>query len=165
MVCCLKVRAATPIPSHVLIVHHISSPCSLFLDPSLRYFRPEQTIILFDWDDTLCPSNWIREVRFRVEFGTIILNLVTQTCFKPVCVCEPMFWRDQTCACVHLSTTSLQPSCMAPELIFGIGLRMQHCNYREQHSHVSMLTLAESTGLEFLQTLSSRREVLPSLSY
>lgn len=27
----------------------------------MRYFRPEQTIILFDWDDTLCPSNWIRE--------------------------------------------------------------------------------------------------------
>jgi len=24
------------------------------------YFRPEQTIILLDWDDTLCPSSWIR---------------------------------------------------------------------------------------------------------
>jgi len=25
------------------------------------YSRPEQTIILFDWDDTLCPSTWIRD--------------------------------------------------------------------------------------------------------
>eukprot|EP00439_Symbiodinium_sp_Y106_P067952 s1993_g11.t1 len=33
-----------------------------------EYFRPEQTIILFDWDDTLCPSNWIRENRPALSF-------------------------------------------------------------------------------------------------
>ncbi|CAJ1334396.1 unnamed protein product [Effrenium voratum] len=33
-----------------------------------EYIRPEQTIILFDWDDTLCPSNWIRENRPALSF-------------------------------------------------------------------------------------------------
>jgi len=33
-----------------------------------EYFKPEQTIILFDWDDTLCPSNWIRENRPVLSF-------------------------------------------------------------------------------------------------
>lgn len=33
-----------------------------------EYFRPEQTIIMFDWDDTLCPSNWIREGRPTLSF-------------------------------------------------------------------------------------------------
>jgi len=33
-----------------------------------EYFKPEQTIILFDWDDTLCPSNWIRENRPTLSF-------------------------------------------------------------------------------------------------
>jgi len=33
-----------------------------------EYFKPEQTIILFDWDDTLCPSNWIRENRPSLSF-------------------------------------------------------------------------------------------------
>merc|ERR1719329_1974413 len=33
-----------------------------------EYFRPDQTIILFDWDDTLCPSNWIRENRPVLSF-------------------------------------------------------------------------------------------------
>lgn len=32
------------------------------------FFKPEQTIILFDWDDTLCPSNWIRENRPALSF-------------------------------------------------------------------------------------------------
>jgi hypothetical protein len=32
------------------------------------YIKPEQTIILFDWDDTLCPSNWIRENRPALSF-------------------------------------------------------------------------------------------------
>jgi len=32
------------------------------------YLKPEQTIILFDWDDTLCPSNWIRENRPALSF-------------------------------------------------------------------------------------------------
>lgn len=32
------------------------------------YLKPEQTIILFDWDDTLCPSNWIRENRPVLSF-------------------------------------------------------------------------------------------------
>lgn len=35
---------------------------------SAEYFRPDQTIILFDWDDTLCPSNWIRENRPALSF-------------------------------------------------------------------------------------------------
>jgi len=33
-----------------------------------EYFKPNQTIILFDWDDTLCPSNWIRENRPALSF-------------------------------------------------------------------------------------------------
>lgn len=33
-----------------------------------EYFNPEQTIILLDWDDTLCPSNWIRENRPALSF-------------------------------------------------------------------------------------------------
>lgn len=33
-----------------------------------EYFRPDQTIIAFDWDDTLCPSNWIRENRPALSF-------------------------------------------------------------------------------------------------
>jgi len=33
-----------------------------------EYFKPEQTIILFDWDDTLCPSNWIRDNRPVTSF-------------------------------------------------------------------------------------------------
>jgi len=33
-----------------------------------EYFKPEQTVILFDWDDTLCPSNWIRENRPALSF-------------------------------------------------------------------------------------------------
>jgi hypothetical protein len=33
-----------------------------------EYYKPEQTLILFDWDDTLCPSNWIRENRPALSF-------------------------------------------------------------------------------------------------
>merc|ERR1719428_1496716 len=33
-----------------------------------EYFKPEQTIILFDWDDTLCPSHWIRGNRGSTSF-------------------------------------------------------------------------------------------------
>eukprot|EP00929_Paragymnodinium_shiwhaense_P104723 TRINITY_DN693_c0_g1_i1.p1 TRINITY_DN693_c0_g1~~TRINITY_DN693_c0_g1_i1.p1 ORF type:complete len:360 (-),score=45.52 TRINITY_DN693_c0_g1_i1:290-1264(-) len=33
-----------------------------------EFYKPEQTIILFDWDDTLCPSNWIRENRPALSF-------------------------------------------------------------------------------------------------
>jgi hypothetical protein len=33
-----------------------------------EYFKPEQTLILFDWDDTLCPSNWIRDNRPALSF-------------------------------------------------------------------------------------------------
>jgi len=33
-----------------------------------EYFKPEQTVLLFDWDDTLCPSNWIRENRPALSF-------------------------------------------------------------------------------------------------
>jgi hypothetical protein len=34
------------------------------------YFRPEQTIILFDWDDTLCPSTWIRDNQPALNYFT-----------------------------------------------------------------------------------------------
>lgn len=33
-----------------------------------EYLSPEQTIILFDWDDTLCPSSWIRQNRPALSF-------------------------------------------------------------------------------------------------
>jgi hypothetical protein len=32
------------------------------------YFKPDQTIILLDWDDTLCPSTWIRGNRGALSF-------------------------------------------------------------------------------------------------
>jgi hypothetical protein len=32
------------------------------------YFKPEQTIIIFDWDDTLCPSSWIRANKHHLSF-------------------------------------------------------------------------------------------------
>lgn len=32
------------------------------------YFRPDQTIIIFDWDDTLCPSSWIRANKRVLSF-------------------------------------------------------------------------------------------------
>jgi hypothetical protein len=35
-----------------------------------EYFRPEETIILFDWDDTLCPSHWIRANKPALGFHT-----------------------------------------------------------------------------------------------
>lgn len=28
-----------------------------------EWFKPEQTILIFDWDDTLCPSTWLKENR------------------------------------------------------------------------------------------------------
>jgi hypothetical protein len=33
-----------------------------------EFFKPEQTIIIFDWDDTLCPSSWIRENKRVLSF-------------------------------------------------------------------------------------------------
>jgi len=33
-----------------------------------EYFKPEQTIIIFDWDDTLCPSSWIRANKKDLSF-------------------------------------------------------------------------------------------------
>jgi len=33
-----------------------------------EFFKPEQTIILYDWDDTLCPSHWIRKNRPELSF-------------------------------------------------------------------------------------------------
>uniref|UniRef100_A0A7S0AU25 Uncharacterized protein n=1 Tax=Pyrodinium bahamense TaxID=73915 RepID=A0A7S0AU25_9DINO len=32
------------------------------------YFKPEQTIIIFDWDDTICPSTWIQANRHVLSF-------------------------------------------------------------------------------------------------
>jgi hypothetical protein len=32
------------------------------------FARPDQTIIIFDWDDTLCPSSWIRANRSELSF-------------------------------------------------------------------------------------------------
>jgi hypothetical protein len=35
------------------------------LNSQLKFMDPDQTIILFDWDDTICPSTWVRShVRF-----------------------------------------------------------------------------------------------------
>merc|ERR1711871_671871 len=36
--------------------------------PQAEFFKPEQTIILLDWDDTLCPSHWIRSNRPTLGF-------------------------------------------------------------------------------------------------
>lgn len=34
-----------------------------------EYSDPEQTVILFDWDDTLCPSTWIKKNRPILSFS------------------------------------------------------------------------------------------------
>jgi len=33
-----------------------------------EFFKPDQTIIIFDWDDTLCPSSWIRANKRVLSF-------------------------------------------------------------------------------------------------
>jgi len=33
-----------------------------------EFFKTENTIIIFDWDDTLCPSSWIRQNRRTLSF-------------------------------------------------------------------------------------------------
>jgi hypothetical protein len=33
-----------------------------------EYFHPKQSIIIFDWDDTLCPSHWIRINRPKLQY-------------------------------------------------------------------------------------------------
>jgi len=33
-----------------------------------EYFKPDQTLIIFDWDDTLCPSSWIRGNKRELSF-------------------------------------------------------------------------------------------------
>lgn len=33
-----------------------------------EYFKPDQTLIIFDWDDTLCPSSWIRANKRELSF-------------------------------------------------------------------------------------------------
>jgi hypothetical protein len=37
-------------------------------DSSLEYFMPHQTLIIFDYDDSLCPSNWIRRNRPTLNY-------------------------------------------------------------------------------------------------
>jgi hypothetical protein len=32
------------------------------------YFHPQQSIVIFDWDDTLCPSHWIRINRPKLQY-------------------------------------------------------------------------------------------------
>ena len=32
------------------------------------YFHPRQSIVIFDWDDTLCPSHWIRINRPKLQY-------------------------------------------------------------------------------------------------
>jgi hypothetical protein len=34
----------------------------------VEFATPEQTILIFDWDDTLCPSHWIRHHRPTLQF-------------------------------------------------------------------------------------------------
>lgn len=33
-----------------------------------EYFHPKQSMVIFDWDDTLCPSHWIRMNRPRLQY-------------------------------------------------------------------------------------------------
>lgn len=37
-----------------------SAPMFDVTNSQLRFMEPDQTIIIFDWDDTLCPSTWMR---------------------------------------------------------------------------------------------------------
>lgn len=75
-----RIAGNAPAPGSSLLPNR--TPPAARLKPSVRetiesitstgsqaeYFKPEQTIILFDWDDTLCPSNWIRENRPALSF-------------------------------------------------------------------------------------------------
>ena len=33
-----------------------------------EFFHPQQSIVIFDWDDTLCPSHWIRINRPKLQY-------------------------------------------------------------------------------------------------
>lgn len=45
------------------------------MNSQLMYMEPDQTIIVYDWDDTLCPSAWVRlNVRFDRR-GKVITKL------------------------------------------------------------------------------------------
>jgi len=39
------------------------------------YFKPEQTMLIFDWDDTICPSSWIQENRRALSFFRPVPNI------------------------------------------------------------------------------------------
>lgn len=47
----------------------ITSTCS-----QAEFANPDQTLIVFDWDDTLCPSDWIRENRPTLSFLKAVPN-------------------------------------------------------------------------------------------
>jgi len=40
-----------------------------------EFFKPEQSLIIFDWDDTLCPSSWIRANKRVLSFFRPAPNL------------------------------------------------------------------------------------------
>uniref|UniRef100_A0A7S4RIE9 Uncharacterized protein n=1 Tax=Alexandrium monilatum TaxID=311494 RepID=A0A7S4RIE9_9DINO len=47
-----------------------------------EYFKPEQTILIFDWDDTICPSTWIQANRRVLSFFRPVPN--DETYQKPL---------------------------------------------------------------------------------
>ena len=40
----------------------MSSESAASTGSQANFARPEETLIIFDWDDTLCPSYWVKQV-------------------------------------------------------------------------------------------------------
>ena len=45
----------------------MSSESAASTGSQANFARPEETLIIFDWDDTLCPSYWVKQVRRPVH--------------------------------------------------------------------------------------------------
>jgi hypothetical protein len=43
-------------------VRALSSESAASTSSQANYAKPEETLLIFDWDDTLCPSNWAKQV-------------------------------------------------------------------------------------------------------
>eukprot|EP00811_Abedinium_folium_P001152 NODE_11054_length_1311_cov_3.856419.p1 GENE.NODE_11054_length_1311_cov_3.856419~~NODE_11054_length_1311_cov_3.856419.p1 ORF type:complete len:289 (+),score=58.87 NODE_11054_length_1311_cov_3.856419:57-869(+) len=60
-----------PSPVNKFDITRSGHQARLSMDSQLEYASVDQTIIIFDWDDTICPSSWLRfsanETRFTSE--------------------------------------------------------------------------------------------------
>merc|ERR1740121_1978475 len=76
-----------------------------------EYFKPEQTIILLDWDDTLCPSTWIRSNRGALSFFKPAPNIEKHQVplRKLEANCEALLRSAMTLGTVIIVTNAMEP--------------------------------------------------------